>query len=65
MQVTVGGTSLPFTINGRDGETSPGLQFSVSGGYRQIVPAWSGETVRTLGFGRLIASGEEAPGSRV
>ena len=62
VQVPIGSNALPFTINGRDGKTSPGLRFAVSGGYRQIILGWSGETVRTLGFGRLSASGGRGSG---
>lgn len=64
IQIDVGGNSLPFKLNGRDGETSQGLRFAVSGGYRQIIPAWSAQTARTLGFGRFLVAGDEAPGSR-
>jgi len=62
--VPLGGSTLPFRLDGRDGTTTRGLRYSLSGGYRQIVPGLSGPRAHVLGFGRLVTSGDEAPGSR-
>ncbi len=59
----VGGGTLPFTL-ARDSETSRGLRFSFSASARRELPGLSGANRRTLGFARIIAAGDEGPGSR-
>ncbi len=59
----LGGGTLPFTLD-RDSETSQGLRFSFSTSLRRNLPELSGPRRRTLGFARIIAVGEEGPGSR-
>ncbi len=55
---------LPFTLNGRDGETALGLRYRLGGVVKQGFPGLSGSNVQALGFGGFSLSGEEGPGSR-
>ena len=59
----IGGGPLPFTLD-RDPETSQGLRFSSSASLRRNLPGLSRPRLRTLGFARIIASGDEGPGTR-
>lgn len=62
--VTVPGVPVPLTVNGRDGKTVQGLTYVLSATLSENIPGLSSQTARTLGFGRLTASGDEGPGSR-
>jgi len=62
--VPLGGMSVPFTLEGRDGKTARGLRYALGGGYRWTVPGLSGPGRALVGFGHLTASGDEGPGSR-
>ena len=62
--MTVGATSLPFTIDGRGAKTVPGLNYLLSAAVSENIAALSGANMRTSGFGQLTVSGDEGPGSR-
>jgi len=55
---------LPFTLDGRDGTTATGLRYRLGGTVAWDFPALSGAYARTLGFGHLVASGDDGPGTR-
>jgi len=55
---------LPFTINGRDGETTLGLRYALSAEFTQDIPGLTGPDVQALGFGRISLWGEEGSGAR-
>jgi len=55
---------LPFTLDGRDGETARGLRHALGVTLSRDIPHRSGGRARALAFGRLAAAGDEGPGAR-
>ena len=62
--IDFGGTSLPFTLDGRDGETAYGLRYALSTALNRNIPDLSSQSIRILGFGRITVAGEEGPNRR-